>query len=393
MKKQAQTSANKVEVAAIYFPSWHPDNHYQSWYGKDFCEWELVRTARPLFDGHHQPKVPTWGYFDESDPRWAERQIDLAADHGVTTFLFDWYWYSGVRFLDAALEQGFLRAANRERLKFAVMWANHNWWNWPAVSGVPGMPGAAGGKTTIWLYNRHWLEDLDRMVDYCCQHYFSQSNYWLVDGKPHFVIYDVTGFAHQLGGVGPARAALERMDARAQSHGLPGLDFSTNITGNDNMYCCGWERVPQIAAMGFKSVFMYNIVRTPAYDTLPNDRPLVSYDDVIQSHCYCWDQIEKQGLPHHPVATMGCDVTPRWHRGVTLPMDFKALGYEPIIVGNTPEKFGRLCRLAYQQALNNKGTPRAMYINAWNEWTEGMYLLPEEQYGTAYLEALRQALT
>ena len=32
------------------------------------------------------------------------------------------------------------------------------------------------------------------------------------------------------------------------------------------------------------------------------------------------------------------------------------------------------------------------FINAWNEWTEGMYLLPEKKYGTAYLEALRDAL-
>ncbi|MCM8829583.1 MAG: glycoside hydrolase family 99-like domain-containing protein [Candidatus Omnitrophica bacterium] len=55
------------EVAAIYFPSWHPDAHYQSWYGKGFTEWELVKTAKPLFENHHQPKVPEWGYFDESN--------------------------------------------------------------------------------------------------------------------------------------------------------------------------------------------------------------------------------------------------------------------------------------------------------------------------------------
>lgn len=69
-------------------------------------------------------------------------------------------------------------------------------------------------------------------------------------------------------------------------------------------------------------------------------------------------------------------------------MDFRTLGYEPIIVDNTPEKFGELCRLALAQAEKNP-EPRAIFINAWNEWTEGMYLLPEEQYGTGYLEALR----
>ena len=95
----------KKEIFTIYFPSWHPDRHYEQWYGKGFSEWELVKNTKPLFDGHQQPKCPQWGYFDESDPEMMIKQIDLAADSGITGFLFDWYWYNGEQFLEKPLDE------------------------------------------------------------------------------------------------------------------------------------------------------------------------------------------------------------------------------------------------------------------------------------------------
>ena len=83
--------------------------------------------------------------------------------------------------------------------------------------------------------------------------------------------------------------------------------------------------------------------------------------------------------------TLGLDVSPRWHRGVKFPMDFKKLHYEPVAVNNTPEKFGELIAAALARAKAG-----AVVVNAWNEWTEGMFLLPEERYGVAFLEEHRQ---
>ncbi len=37
-----------------------------------------------------------------------------------------------------------------------------------------------------------------------------------------------------------------------------------------------------------------------------------------------------------------------------------------------------------------KFQPFAVLINAWNEWTEGCFLLPEERTGTARLEAVKR---
>jgi hypothetical protein len=138
--------------------------------------------------------------------------------------------------------------------------------------------------------------------------------------------------------------------------------------------------------LGFDSVFAYNIVRTKSYSQIPNEMPLVNYREVMDSHQYCWRKIESGGLTHFPSVTTGLDVSPRWNRSIKPPMDFRALGYEPIIVENTPERFGELCRMALDRAAAQNS--EAIIINAWNEWTEGMYLLPEKKYGDGYLKEL-----
>ena len=50
-------------------------------------------------------------------------------------------------------------------------------------------------------------------------------------------------------------------------------------------------------------------------------------------------------------------------------------------LGNTPKRFGQLV-YAYRQFLARQSDkPKAMVINAWNEWTEGSVLLPTKHEG------------
>ena len=82
-----------MQVAAYYFPNYHPDSRNNARHGRGWTEWELMKCARPRFPGHVQPKVPLWGYEDESDPMVMSRKIEAAISHGLDTFVFDWYWY------------------------------------------------------------------------------------------------------------------------------------------------------------------------------------------------------------------------------------------------------------------------------------------------------------
>ena len=76
----------RPEVIVVYYPHWHSYDHGSAWKGEGWTEWEGVKAAVPRFPGHEQPLRPTWGYFDESDPQWSAREIDLAADHGIDVF-------------------------------------------------------------------------------------------------------------------------------------------------------------------------------------------------------------------------------------------------------------------------------------------------------------------
>src|SRR5258708_103254 len=103
------TSPAACQVAVYYFPNWHPSPHNNDYYGLGENEWKVVRATTPRFAGHQQPKVPAWGYEDESLPDVMAKKIGAAADHGVDAFIFDWDWYDDMGpLLHDALDQAFL---------------------------------------------------------------------------------------------------------------------------------------------------------------------------------------------------------------------------------------------------------------------------------------------
>ena len=367
-----------VEVAAIYCPLWHGYDHMSAWKREGWCEWELVKAAPARFDSHYQPLRPSWGCFDESDPSWAAREIDLAAENGVGVFLFDWYWYGGVQLMQEALERGFLRGGNRSRLQFAIMWANHDWADY--------FPAPFGKPWNSWLPMRHTPRDFDRVLDYCAEHYFRQPNYWRVEGRLFFSVFNPRLLLAQLGGPAGVRPLLDRADRRLQKAGLPSLHWNA-MTADPAL-------VADLTAAGFHSTTCYNVI--DAGRTSPELTQ--NYADLMEAHAVVWERMRGSALPHAPVVTMGWDVTPRCEHTVPWPFPVSPLTgrqdypYGPVVLGNTPERFGELCARAADFAAGQAGEPSAVFVNAWNEWTEGSYLLPEERTGVRHLEALKRAL-
>jgi hypothetical protein len=91
-------------------------------------------------------------------------------------------------------------------------------------------------------------------------------------------------------------------------------------------------------------------------------------------------------LDFYPNVTVGWDPSPRTDQ--SLP--YRRLGYPWTSVWDqSPEDF----RIGLQRAAEFLAEHRRRHpivtVNAWNEWTEGSYLLPDTTHGLAYLEAIR----
>ncbi len=360
-------------VACIYYPGFHPTPFMEAWHGFGWSEWDIARRCRPRFQGHRQPIEPLWGCYDESDPAWSARETDSAADAGIDAWIFDWYWYCGVEIWNEALDRGFLHAPNRDRLKFAVMWANHTWQNnHPAELTTP---------LSNLLPIRHSPEDLDRVIDAWCERYFTQPNYWRIEGRPFCSFFLLSNLLEQLGGSGGVGRAVERMRRRAESNGQPGL-------------CLGlftWSPAEAKLAMGlgFDQATTYNSVRA---ENQPPATPLVDYADVMSAHVTLWQRMADADVPYWPVVTQGWDVSARCHPYEPWPPVRWAWPWGHIVTGNTPRRFGRLVRAARRFLGGQPRRPKAIVLNAWNEWTEGSVIAPTRDEGDAVLTELAAAL-
>ena len=66
--------------------------------------------------------------------------------------------------------------------------------------------------------------------------------------------------------------------------------------------------------------------------------------------------------------------------------------FETVVVNNTPDLFEKAFRQCYQFACSEESTARLVNIACWNEWTEGSYLEPCQEYGYARLEAVKRVI-
>ena len=380
----AEAANMSITVASYYFGNYHPnDPRNVKMKGKGWSEWELVKAAKPRFPGHQQPKIPLWGYADESDPVAMAQKISAAADHGIDVFIFDWYYYDDGPFLDRPIDVGFLKAANNNRIKFAFMWANCDWQEIH--------PFKKGSPKKIMFQGKVTPENFDKICDHVIKDYFKHPSYWKIDGKPYFSFYDLTKLLENFGSVEATRAALDKFRAKTKAAGLPGLHLNAVVWGRAILPV---EKTPAdspklVRDLGFDSVTSYVWIH---HAGLPKQQ--TDYNEVRDNYLAYWDKAKTMfNVPYFPNVTMGWDPSPRCDQGDTL--DHSGYPFTNTMGNNTPENFRTALEMTKQRLLAQPDSagPRILNINCWNEWTEGSYLEPDTVNGMKYLEAIKDVFS
>jgi len=370
---------NNVAVAAYYFPNYHLDDRNLLTHGPGWNEWELMRQAKPRFAGHRQPRRPLWGYSDESKPEVMAQKIDAAVQYGVDAFIFDWYYYNDGTFLEKALLDGYQKAPNSNQLRYALMWANHDW--------VDIHPLPADGTAQLLYPGAVTEETFDRMCDYIIAIHFKHPSYWRIDGKPYFSIYEIYRLAQGFGSWPKAAAALARFRQKTIDAGFPGLHLNAVLWGVQLLPGEQLLSKPEeiISELKFDSVTSYVWVHHASL----SDFPVTGFDQVFAANQSYWQQAQKSyPVPYYPNVTAGWDASPRTVQN----LPYTNAGYPHMaMMESTPQKFEAALAAAIEFAIANCPPNPVVTVNAWNEWTEGSYLEPDTDYGFAYLEAIKRA--
>ena len=117
----------------------------------------------------------------------------------------------------------------------------------------------------------------------------------------------------------------------------------------------------------------------------PNLKPLVRLNEKVElsnrdfrGYVYDYPDAPELVAPDYPLFR---GIFPTWDN------TSRRKGTATIVVGSTPEKYGKwLGEVCHYTLKHLSGDRRLVFINAWNEWGEGCHLEPDVQFGRSYLE-------
>lgn len=345
-----------VKLIAFYLPQFHPIPENDAWWGKGFTEWTNVKSAKPQFTGHYQPRIPgELGYYDLRDPSVQRRQVELAKLYGLGGFCFYFYWFAGKRLLETPTLQYLENKALD--FPFCLCWANENWsrrWD--------------GLERDILIGQKHSRKDDLAFIEYIAK-YFQDKRYICIDGKPLLLVYRPSLLPS------PKKTVeLWRKWCREQGIGEIYLAYTQSFEAVDP------EKYGFDAAIEFPPDYITPLMITDQIEPTDSDFSGVACDwNLLAARSHEYE------IPDYKIFRGIC---PSWDNTARRKQN------GTIFLNSSPHKYLEWLNNAIGDTISrfDRGDERLIFINAWNEWAEGTYLEPDEKHGYAHLEATRMVL-
>ena len=319
-----QAVKTDYQVGVYYFPGWKPGVHYG---------WQKIMP--------YPEREPVLGWYREGEPEVADWHVKWCVEHGVTFFIYDWYWSRGSRSLEHALD-GLFKSKYGNQLKFCLLWANHN-------------PKGTSSEKDLRNVTKFWIDN-----------YFKRDNYLKVDNKPVMVIFSPWRFREDMGSE-KVNAAFDKMRDLCKENGFNGL-YMVACSGGYNE-----GEVTNLVNEGYDAVSAYNWV----FGMMPYEENTKRFAESWAG--YMGDDRIKFIVP----VCGGWDARP-WHGPATT-----------VLSGRTPQNFKKHLQDAKDLLDKSERSPKLkmVFIEAWNEFGEGSYIEPHKEYGFGYLDAIRDVFT
>lgn len=360
-----------TKLIALYLPQFHCIPENDAFWGTGFTDWITVRNARPLYDGHIQPRVPlNNNYYDLANQDNVKWQAKLAQEHGIYGFGVYHYWFNNEKNLLTRPAE-IMRDTADLGIKYFFVWDNCHWKrSWSNVSGNDWAPISdqnMEGPEVLVPYILGTEPDWETHYRYLSSH-FHADNYERRNNRP------VIGIIHYSRGI---EKMCHYWDELARADGFDGLFI---ILKDDPIkpvpryfyryryepHFSGWDSsIKRVGNRLLRTLFPWQKEGIRFYDYDKIWHKLIHHAESCQDNHVFFG------------AYVSYDDTPR--RGMTR---------SRVIRNSSPDKFANyLSKLIRLSEIQGKDY---VFLTAWNEWGEGAYMEPDELYGYRYLEAVKQ---
>jgi len=366
----------------MYFPQFHEIAENNNWWGKGFTDWHNVKEGAPQFEGHYQPRVPLNDYYyDQSKLSTIEWQIELAKQYGIYGFCHYHYWFDGKQLLETPTN--LMLENDQLDFPFCLSWANETWsrrWD--------------GRDNEILIEQTHpanresWKKHFDYLVQF-----WKDERAIKINGKPIFVIYrpqyiqDINEMIDYWQMLAQENGLLGIYIIHQQSFELPNKNTLKNF---DAIF--HFQPAMAINAQRKGSLLLSSLLLLDTFRLLPEKiqdyirAAKTKLRGRIQLHDYdkIWQSIINLQPDSHLTTYPGCFVD--WDNAARY-KNRATIYYEA-----TPKRFGYWLSKLLDTMPDRNLPENYIFLNAWNEWSEGAYLEPDEKYRYAYLETLKSVL-